>query len=234
VSAADYSADYDPDADFDRVFTVATAKVISEHLEPSSSVLDLGCATGLMAEEVLAACPEIAYMGIDHSDYYLEKARAKNLTNAEFMKADLNQLSVSEKRWDHVLLTNIIHEVDQPAVLISQCAGLLAAGGQIHLTLQNPASVHRLTALDLGLIPTLDTISVRGERFATKRMMFQAELEGLVAGAGFKVEESSGIFLKPFPNEMLELLEQDMLSALELAGRHFPKHSAMNYVRGSI
>ncbi len=228
-----YLNEYDPDNDFDSVFTKATATLIAARMLPAASVLDLGCATGLMAAELAERGPAINYVGLDHSEEYLETARAKQIPGATFQRADLNELDAFNDRYDHVLLTNIIHEVDSPTVLLNQAARLLGRGGQIHVTLQNPASVHRLVALELGMISSLETISERGQMYSTRRMINQGQLVTMVANSGLSVQETRGVFLKPFPNSVLEGLEPPMIEALDVAGRFFPENCAMNYVRAS-
>ncbi len=227
---SDYSEIYDPDHDFDSVYTRATARVIAEKIRRSDRVLDLGCATGLMARELLSAVEGAEYCGLDHSEMYLERARSRGLPNCEFLHGNLDDLTLAAEKWTHVLLTNVLHEVDDPQALLKSASGLLADGGMLHVTLQNPNSVHRLAALDLGLISSLDTVSELGRRYATRRMLYQGDLIELIELAGLRVIDVRGVFLKPLPNVELQKLGRSSLDALEAVAYRFPENCAMNYV----
>ena len=226
----DYSEIYDPDLDFDRVFSRATARVVSHRVMPQDTVLDLGCATGFVAECLTRSTSEIFYFGVDRSSAYLERANGRNIDNATFILGDIDNLENISQQFDHVLLMNVLHEVQSPVEVLRAAKSRLAAGGLLHVSLQNPSSIHRLAAFDAGMIDSIDEISERGTRFSTRRMLAQDELVDLIAGLGLTIVESRGVFLKPLPNEDLAKLASDQLHALELVAARFPQQSAINYV----
>ena len=81
MSATDYADTYDPDTDFDRHYTLATARRIRERLAAGAQVLELGCATGLMTSVI--ANGTVNVLGIDRSSEYLERASARGLPGAQ-------------------------------------------------------------------------------------------------------------------------------------------------------
>ena len=72
--------------------------------------------------------------------------------------------------FSHVLACNLIHELPDPVDTLSRAGDLLAADGVVHLSLQNPYSIHRLVALEMGLLDDPRGISGRGRRYATLRI----------------------------------------------------------------
>jgi 2-polyprenyl-3-methyl-5-hydroxy-6-metoxy-1,4-benzoquinol methylase len=227
VISVDYADTYDPDADFDRHYTLATGSRIRERLRPGDRVLELGCATGLMTSVIAAG--DVDVLAIDRSVAYLERARARGLPRVRFELADLDDLPATG-RHDHVLATNVMHELADPVSFLEDCRERLTPTGQLHLTLQNPHSIHRLCALELGLIENLGEVSARGRHWGTSRLWSAEEIERLAGLAGLATVACEGVMLKPLPNALLAELPAEVIEGFVRVGHHFPAHCAMNYL----
>ena len=230
MTDGDYSVSYDPDAEFDRYYTLATSRAIAPHIKTTDTVIELGSATALMAAEIISLSPVAHWLGIERSETYLEKARARHLPNAEFVKGDLNDLPQLDRCFDHVLATNVLHEVADPLVFLAACRDLTGSGGKVHLTLQNPSSIHRLAALEMGLIESLTEVASRGAQWGTTRLWSADDLSALAEQAGLRTMSRAGVLLKPLPNADMEKLAPTVMDGFERAGRYFPEHCAMNYL----
>ena len=225
----DYSDRYDPDADFDLWYTDATSAAVVERLRPGQRVLELGCATGRMSARLVAAGG--ALVGVDRSAAYVDRARARELRGACFVVDDVaNHVQRERRRYDHVVATNLLHEVDEPGALVAAAARGLLPGGLLHLTLPNPRSLHRLVALEMGLIDDLGATSERGAALGTRRSLTADELAGLGTAAGLRVADATGICLKPLPNALMATLPPAVLAGMAAAARHAPDVAAMSYV----
>jgi 2-polyprenyl-3-methyl-5-hydroxy-6-metoxy-1,4-benzoquinol methylase len=228
VNATDYTATYDPDVDFDRHYTLATARSIRTRLASGARVLELGCATGLMTAAI--ADGTIDVLGVDRSAAYLARAWARGLPRAEFREGDLEALPDTGERFDHVLATNVLHELADPLGFLRECRERLGSEGLIHLTLQNPRSIHRLCALELGLIDSLGEISDRGAQWGTRALWTAEELQRLAAEAGLRTVAREGIMLKPLPNALMTELPEQVIEGFIRAATHLPEHCAMSYL----
>ncbi len=231
MTTRDYTGVYDPDTDFDRRYTVATAARIAERVEPGQRVLELGCATGLMTGALAEAGARVT--AIDRSEGYLARARERLGERATLIRAGLEDEGWEAQAgagFDHVLACNLIHELDDPVALLARARAVLAPHGLVHLTLQNPDSIHRLVALEMGLIDDLRDISERGRRYGTLGLWTAGELEDLARDAGLGVVTREGVMLKPLPNSMMAALPADVLDGFERAARHLPGHCAMTYL----
>lgn len=226
MSNADYAGAYDPDTDFDGWYTRATGTAIARRLSPGRRVLELGCATGLMTVSLVAAGAEV--VGVDRSPVYLERARARNLAGATFVEGDVE--AGGEGVFDDVVATNLIHELPDPDRFLRGCLHRLAVGGRLHLSLQNPHSIHRLAALELGLIADLHEISARGHDYSTLQLYDAAQLLAMGEAAGLTLLEQEGVMLKPLPNALMADLPDQVLDGFVAVARHFPGHCAMNYL----
>lgn len=227
----DYSAAYDPDSDFDSRYTRATIARIAPHVLAGERVLELGCATGLMTAGLAARGARVT--ALDRSDAYLARARARGLAGVRFVEARLEEEGWEERAGDgfsHVLACNLIHELPDPLDALTRAGALLAADGVVHLTLQNPYSIHRLVALEMGLLDDPRGISGRGRRYSTLRIWDADELIELAWEAGLRVVAREGVMLKPLANEMMAALPDEVLDGFERAARHLPDNCAMNYL----
>lgn len=231
MSATDYAGTYDPDTDFDRHYTLATARRINERLAAGARVLELGCATGLMTSSI--ADGSVTVLAVDRSEDYLERARARGLPGTRFILGDMDDLDALgdiARDFDHILATNVLHELGDPLAFLGACRERLAPDGLLHLTLQNPSSIHRLCALELGLIGSLSEISERGAQWGTRGLWSAEELQELAAVAGLRCLAREGILLKPLPNAQMAQLSEEVLEGFARAAQHLPDHCAMNYL----
>jgi len=222
-----YADRYDPDEDFDRWYTVATGREIGRWLRPGDAVLELGCATGLMTSAFVERGATVT--AVDHAPAYLDRARARQLPGVTFVEHDIVTVAVAD-RFRHVVLANVAHEVPDPAALFRTAAAHLEPGGLLHVTLQNPRSIHRLVGLELGQIAALTDLSARGEAFDTLAILDADRLEALGRGAGLRGIHRGGIMLKPLPNDLMATLPTEVLEGFVLAARHLPDHAAMSYL----
>lgn len=227
MTAIDYTEIYDPDTDFDARFTLATGRAIAACLSPGQRVLELGCATGLMT--TLLADDGRTVVGVDRSQAYLERATARALPGVTLVRADLTDLPADLGAFDHVVAANVLHELPDPQALMRRVADRhLASGGHVHVSLQNPRSLHRLVALEMGLIDDVCSVAARGKRFGTLRLYEADELSAMVCGGGMREVAREGVFLKPLTNAAMETLPPEVLDGFERAARHLPEHGAMN------
>jgi len=221
----DYTDAYDPDEDFDRVYTLATARRIRRWIRPDDRVLELGAATGLMtAELVLSGC---AVDAVDRSAPYLERLQARGLRAVSVRQSDVETVDLSGP-YHHVVATNLIHELADPAGFLVRCRERLAPAGLLHVSVQNPWSLHRIIAVELGMLDSLHTLSARGTQYGTRRLFDAEEVVALGRAAGLEVIHREGVVIKPFDNARMATLPAELLDGLDRLARHLPDHGAMN------
>ncbi|MDO8211376.1 trans-aconitate 2-methyltransferase [Conexibacter sp. CPCC 206217] len=227
TATVDYTSVYDPDTDFDVVYTHATGRRIAATLAPGQRILELGCATGAMTAQLAGNDREI--VAVDRSAPYLARLEARALPGVTMILGDIEHVR-PDGSFDHILLTNVLHEVGDPTVVLRRSADWLRPGGQIHATLPNPRSLHRLIALDLRLIERIDELSERGTRFGTRRMLDADALAACAREAGLRIISRGGVLLKPLPNATMAALSPAALELMEQLADQLPEHCAMSYL----
>ncbi|MEY2571715.1 MAG: hypothetical protein QOE63_2065 [Acidimicrobiaceae bacterium] len=223
-----YEDRYDPDTDFDRWYTIGTGAVIARSIAPGDRVLELGCATGLMTMALVERGASV--VGVDRVEAWLGRARARALPGTTFAVADLATLDMGS-RFDHVVAANVVHEMPDPADLLRRCAAHLRSGGQLHVSVPNPRSIHRMLGVAMGALERLDQVSERAAGLETLRMHDVGDLVAAAVAAGFEVDAMEPIMFKPLPNAHMATLPEAVIEGFLAMADEFPEHGAMSYVR---
>ncbi len=228
MSATDYSASYDPDLDFDARYTLATAARITPLLRPGHHVLEAGAATGLMTAELVATGARVT--AVDRSSAYLARLHARSLIGVVTACRDLDAEDLPSGPFDHVVATNLLHELADPVVFLRRAAAVLGPAGLVHVSVPNPTSLHRLVALEMGLLSDLHELSERADRFSTRRMLDRETLAAHAREAGLTVTASTGVLCKPLPNALMAQLPDEVLAGLDAVSHRVPDLCAMTLV----
>jgi len=99
-----------------------------ELLEPKAGerILDLGCGTGALTAQIVAAGAEV--VGIDSSPEMIDQAR-RSYPNLSFHVADARSFTV-EGRFDAVFSNAVLHWVKEPEQAVSRIRTALKPGGR--------------------------------------------------------------------------------------------------------
>ena len=119
----------------------------------------------------LLAADERRVTGVDRSPEYLARAEARALPRCEFVAGDLDDLAeLGERlgRFHHVVLTNVLHEVDDPEAVLRRVARAHAVPGMLRArVVAEPALAAPPGGARDGPDPRSYEIAERGERFGT-------------------------------------------------------------------
>lgn len=105
--------------------------LITAYVRPFAgmTMLDLGCGPC----DVLALLPGVTYVGIDRSQPYIERARARFGARGAFLCGDVSSLaSMADRTFDIVTAFGLLHHLDdrQAGDLVRDAANLVAPGGR--------------------------------------------------------------------------------------------------------
>jgi len=166
--------------------------------------------------------------------YQNAAAHARGKNNVEVLLGTLqeNCEKLTERPYDVVLLVSLLHELSDPAALLASVATLCSANTVVHVNVPNAKSVHRLLALEMGLIASVY------EKSDTQRKMQQSHtfdvdlLTELLTEANFNVIERGTFFIKPFTHSQMARLQQAgvasdlLLDGLYKLSEYFPDHGS--------
>lgn len=102
-----------------------------KYLSPQATVLDYGCATGIIANAI--ADKVKAVRAIDISSKMIEiaktKARERNIGNVNYMPATIYDERLPAGSFDVVLAFRILHMLETPPLVVRRIHELLKPGG---------------------------------------------------------------------------------------------------------
>lgn len=142
------------------------------------------------------------------------------------LEDEVDQLKASS--YDFILLSSLLHEIADSRVLLATVAALCGPNTIVHVNVPNAASLHRLLAVAMGLIPSVYTPSITQQRMQQTHTFDIASLAQLVETNGFEVVEQGSFFIKPFTHAQMATLHSSgfisdaMLDGFYQLGEHFP------------
>lgn len=157
----------------DPMFQWGLAMLNTIELKPSERVLDAGCGSGRLAEELIRRLPAGELVALDYSPKMLEQARkrlAEYDAQAEFIQASLQEFELA-KKVDGIFSNAVFHWVPDHAAMFRCLHGALKPGGWL--------------VAQFGGVGNLTRIHQRAHRVAEDRR-FRAHLDGLKYGAHFE------------------------------------------------
>lgn len=149
--------------------------------------------------------------------------------NDKYKKIDISIKNVSfescydlDAQIDFVILSSILHEVDDAKFFLQHLKTLLKGEECIYINVPNANSLHRLLAHQAGIIEDTAEISKRGDFFETKRVFTAQELAELVDLCGFNILDSGTAVLKPFTHaQMDKIFDRNTESNVAILGALF-------------
>jgi phosphatidylethanolamine/phosphatidyl-N-methylethanolamine N-methyltransferase len=155
---------------------------IADAVGPVERVLDAGCGTGQVTVELARIAKRVD--AVDFVDEMLAIARGKvqslGLTNVSFEKAGVHALAFPDGSFDAVVLSNVLHLVDDPGKALREARRVLKPGGK----LVAPSYCH---AEGLGTL-LLSHVSALLFRLPVRQRFNVKELLHLVESSGFSIE----------------------------------------------
>ena len=178
----------------------------------SQSIVEVGCGT-VPIFSWFSECKKIQI--IERSREFCELASSmlirRRKENDKYEKIDITIRNISFEscfdlgaQIDFVILSSILHEVDNAEIFLKHLKNLLKGDEFIYINVPNANSLHRLLARQAGIIKDTAEISKRGAFFETKRVFEAKELAALVNLCGFDIIDSGTAVLKPFTHAQMD------------------------------
>lgn len=115
-------------------------KAVLENIESTDRILDLCTGTGTNAVCIARKYPLSRVVGVDLSKSMLRVAKRKaiksEVQNATFYHMDATQMKCKSKRFDKVLLSLVLHEIEEPLAeaILEEAKRVLADDGEVIVT----------------------------------------------------------------------------------------------------
>jgi ubiquinone/menaquinone biosynthesis C-methylase UbiE len=162
------------------------AQKLSQHVEPTDTVLDLGCGIGRVTRYVAPLCREIWAVDASETMLRLARERLADVPNVRFLLGrgtSLPELEPASIDFAYSLLTLQHIEREHAFRLLRELRRVLRDGGQAYLTFPNLLSDEYLRAF-LHYVDVDEVGNPARARFYTPQ-----EVERLLPVAGLEIEQ---------------------------------------------
>ena len=144
--------------------------------------------------------------------------------------------AVIDDRYDFVICSSLLHEVENPSLLLSKIYDVLGDNGVAHINVPNAYSFHRLLAVQMGLISDVFTFSDRNNLLQQNKIFDIKMLKGEVENCGFHIVDEGGFFIKPFTHKQMQemydanILTDKMIDGLYEMTEYMPEYASEIFV----
>jgi 2-polyprenyl-3-methyl-5-hydroxy-6-metoxy-1,4-benzoquinol methylase len=191
------------------------------------SILELGPAEGLMTEEIVKAgyIPELLEGSFTLSQNLIAKYPQLLVRNCLFEEFE------SDSQYDLIIMGHVLEHVVDPVGILKKFAKLLSPNGIIWAAVPNANSIHRLAAVEMGMLSSIFELNEADVTHGHRRVFSLPELLEVFKTSGLETVEHGGYWLKPLSNGQIESQWTDeMIKAFMALGRKFPELAAEIYI----
>ncbi len=204
----------------------------------SRRILEVGCGLDLFLDAAIHSGLDFErWVVIEPASMLAQKARARAATEPRLLVIEgycedpaVGKAVRELGQFDVVLLSGVLQDVKDPAQLLRMSLASAAPGAHVLVTTPNALSFHRLLAVEMGLIPTPQTLSTRNLRFRQNIVFDPQSLRRLLEEGGLRNLQFEGYMFKPFTHvqmaRVLALLPPGVSEGLDRLGQKFPQHAA--------
>ncbi|MDZ8105966.1 MAG: methyltransferase domain-containing protein [Nostoc sp. DedQUE12a] len=163
-------------------------------------------------------------------------AKSRSNVTVHLGKLEDNIASLSEEKFDYIVMSSLLHEVENPEELLRSVNQISSANTVIHVNVPNAKSFHRILAYEMGLISNIFEKSATQNKMQQFQTFDLENLKSFVISHGFSVIESGSYFVKPFTHEQMQkmytqnILTKEILNGLYLMVKYMPEMGSEIFV----
>ncbi len=121
--------------------------ILTRHIRPGDSWVDLGCGSGVLTKELLALGASV--VAVDGSPRMLSHAREQigleDAGRVNWIQSDVQSIdALKNGAYDGVLCSSVVEYLDRPGALLKEVARILSPGGVLVISLPPTWSVVRM------------------------------------------------------------------------------------------
>lgn len=219
-----YADDYVRDYGFERWQVAFRREAVLRHTAhlPRTHVLEVGCGLEPLFDAMPARdgwCvvePSAPFARVARQRAADRSADGASVTVIEgLLETSVDALmDLSRTRpFDLIVVSGVLQEVADPQAFLDAIRRVCTPETVVHLNVPNARSLHRLTAVAMGLLTDARQPSPRAAMLQQRTVYDRESLLDELRGAGFSPEADGGILLKPFDHaRMVVALEHGVLA----------------------
>ncbi|MDR3636046.1 MAG: class I SAM-dependent methyltransferase [Isosphaeraceae bacterium] len=192
-------------------------------LARGGALLELGIGHGYTTAAFSEAFER--HVVLEGSPEIIARFKAKfRAARAEIVQTAFEDYQTNE-RFDLIVMGFVLEHVADPWLVLARFRGFLKEGGRLIVTVPNAEALNKRFGHAAGLVSSLTDLSDFDRALGHHRLFTVATLTDLVRSAGYRVERTEGIFLKPITTAQLTQLQlsEAILQAMLKVGIDYPE-----------
>ncbi len=203
---------------------------------PHKRILEIGCGQEPLFQYVNNF---EEYTVVEPSDLFFENAVSLSANDSRIICIHnffSKELSLPAGAYDFIICSSLLHELDNPREILEKVYEIADNETIFHINVPNAKSLHRILALESGLIENVCEVSERGMLLQQARVFDLDKLVQTVTDSGFKVLETGSYFIKPFTHKQMEemiehrIIDEQILEGLYKLIKWLPDYGSEIYV----
>jgi 2-polyprenyl-3-methyl-5-hydroxy-6-metoxy-1,4-benzoquinol methylase len=188
--------------------------------------LELGPASGYMTKSLVKEFDTIDL--VEGSESLLQQI--PDYPNIRKFCSYFEEFETKEK-YETIIMSHVLEHIEDPVLVLQRIYNWLDADGVFLVSVPNAKSIHRIVAVEMGLLKSVYELNSRDHELGHYRVYDMDSLKSHVKEAGFNIKEVGGIFLKPVSNGQIEQhWTSEMIEGFYKAGKHFQENCAEIFV----
>lgn len=152
------------------------------------------------------------------------------LPGAMFISAPVEEVSLDDAEYDHIVLFNILEHLEDPVAALKKLGKACASSGRIHITVPLAHSLHRHLGVAMGMMDDAGDLAESDIHFGHYRVYTRDSLVEHVTEAQLLVHYEKSFYLKPLPTAQLTPLPMEIHQGLFALGEQFPQFASYIYL----
>jgi 2-polyprenyl-3-methyl-5-hydroxy-6-metoxy-1,4-benzoquinol methylase len=191
----------------------------------SGNALELGTGGGHCSAQLAPYFTSVD--SVEGSPQLADRLRQRGLPANLTVHVDYFETFVPPRRYDNIFLIQVLEHLEDPVMVLSKYRNALTPEGRIFVTVPNAQSLHRLAAVEMGLLKTAETLNEVDLSAGHRRVYSPASLASDIHAAGLKLAHRGGLFVKPLSNSQIaNQWTEPMIRAFHDIALYLPDHSA--------
>ncbi len=137
----------------------------------------------------------------------------------------------AEKKYDNIVLGHVLEHVDNPVEILKVVGSWLNDDGRILAAVPNSRSLHRQSAVLMGLLEFEEQLNEMDHHHGHRRVYNPETFRRDFSKAGLDIEIFGGYWMKPLSNAQIEKTwTAEMLRAFMKLGERYPDIAGEIYI----
>lgn len=206
---------------FDEILIEREIDLIKQY-PPYSSAIEIGCGNGYSTERLYKLFDSYEVVEPSLKNIELLKKRIPEILCHNFLLEDF----IPRKKYDNVLFLNILEHVENPIKSLKSLINIVSDSGLIFISVPNCTTLNRRVGMELGMLEDYSQLAPKDYEVGHRRLYTVDKLKKHCIEADLIVHNIKGIYLKPFSEKQMTLLDGKIIRALHKIGEDIPEYCA--------